>query len=865
MLSILYVDDESALLDVGKLFLERGGQCSVDTITSASDALILLTTKIYDAIISDYQMPAMDGITFLKKIRNSGNTIPFIIFTGRGREEIAIQAINEGADFYVQKGGSPIAQFTDLEHKIRQAVQQRQAEVCIRDHERREADIINFLPDATFAIDINGLVIAWNRAMENITGVKAAEILGKGNFEYAISGYNERRPVLIDLVLSEDPDLLGKYPLLKRDGKTLIAETTTPFLYDGRGATISVTAAPLFNNRGEIVGAIESIRDVTDSKLAELSLQERNSQINALIDTLPFDIWAMDCSGQCVLQNKVSVRHWGSSIGKNSEQIPISPDLLEHWQENNRKAFSGNLVKGELSVQSDDGVRTYEEIISPVRFGDEIKGIIGVNIDITDRKRAEKALQESEEKFRLLVENTHDIIYMLTADGVFTFISPAWTILLGHPVNQVIGKSFKQFVHPEDIADCMKFLQSVIITGQRQEGIEYRVKHIDGTWHWHTSSAVPIKDEQSSIAGFYGNAHDITERKKTEEALRESEEKYRELVENANSIILKWDKKGNVTFYNEFAQRFFGYSNDEIIGKSVMGTIVPATESGSDRDLSLMIEDIIRHPENHIFSENENVARDGRRVWIRWQNKPLYDENGQFSGLFSIGTDITGRKLAEEALNQVNKKLKLLSGITRHDIGNQITVLRGYLSILEMNQADPSQKKYFQEVDAAASQISDMIQFTKEYESIGVRAPIWQDCRGLVEIAARQISLGRIIIKNDIQIGTQIFADPLIIKVFYNLIDNAVMHGKKITNIRFFVEERDCAYLVVCEDDGIGVLADEKEQIFDQGFGKNTGLGLFLAREILDITGITIQETGDPGKRARFEMTVPKNRYRIHA
>ena len=125
-------------------------------------------------------MPVMDGIEFLKRVRASGNTMPFIIFTGRGREEIVIQAFNEGADFYLQKGGEPLSQFAELGHKVQKAILQRRAEASIRDHERREADIINFLPDATFAIDTRGVVIAWNRAMERMTGVPAEQILGKG-------------------------------------------------------------------------------------------------------------------------------------------------------------------------------------------------------------------------------------------------------------------------------------------------------------------------------------------------------------------------------------------------------------------------------------------------------------------------------------------------------------------------------------------------------------------------------------------------------------------------------------------------------------------------------------------------------------
>jgi len=149
-------------------------------------------------------------------------------------------------------------------------------------------------------------------------------------------------------------------------------------------------------------------------------------------------------------------------------------------------------------------------------------GAITVRIafsDITDIWQIE-ALRESEEKYRLMIENSHDIIYTLTADGVFIFVSPAWTTLLGHPVTQVTGHPFQKFVHPDDIPGCMVFLQSVIGTGQRQEGVEYRVQHTDGTWRWHTSSAVPFNDKAGTIVGFYGIARDITVRKKAEETIQ---------------------------------------------------------------------------------------------------------------------------------------------------------------------------------------------------------------------------------------------------------------------------------------------------------------------------------------------------------
>ena len=151
---VLYVDDDPHLLEIGKLYLEKGGQFTVDTLLSAIGALEKLTTEQYDAIISDYQMPDMDGIVFLKQIKASGNITPFIIFTGRGREEVIIEALNEGADFYLQKGGDLKSQFADLSNKIRYAVKQRQTESALRESEEKFREIFDTINDGVHIQEI---------------------------------------------------------------------------------------------------------------------------------------------------------------------------------------------------------------------------------------------------------------------------------------------------------------------------------------------------------------------------------------------------------------------------------------------------------------------------------------------------------------------------------------------------------------------------------------------------------------------------------------------------------------------------------------------------------------------------------------
>jgi signal transduction histidine kinase len=251
------------------------------------------------------------------------------------------------------------------------------------------------------------------------------------------------------------------------------------------------------------------------------------------------------------------------------------------------------------------------------------------------------------------------------------------------------------------------------------------------------------------------------------------------------------------------------------------------------------------------------ISAKGRKISVESIGK-IVSYEGKPADLISL-RDVTERKRAEEALRLVNRKLNLLSGITRHDITNQLTVLKGHLAFLEKRQPDSTYSTSFGKINDAANRILSMIRFTKEYEAIGVHAPAWQNCRRLADTAVKQTAPGRIHVKNDLPETLEIFADPLIATVFYNLVENAVRYGGKVTTIRFFSEGPEDHLVIVCEDDGDGIPAAEKEKIFERGFGKNTGLGLFLAREILSITGITIRETGVPGTGARYEIIEPSD------
>jgi len=1572
---VLYVDDEPDLLELSRMFLERSGDFSVATIDSGPAALELLGREQFDAIISDYHMPGMDGIQFLIEVRKRFGQVPFILFTGRGREEIVIKAINSGADLYLQKGGETGAQFAELAQKTRIVVERHATIAALKESEEKNRRIVETSHEGIWAMDKDFVTTYVNERMATMLGCTVDEMLGK--------------PVLSFIPEEALADQQGKF-MQRFEGKPGSYERQFK-VKDGRTRTFNVSATPLIGDDSSVQGSFAMLTDITDRKDAELALQKahdnlevqvqertadlysanmklqkeiaysnliaeslkeyakmtstlneviitankaetlpdlfRDSLDRALelldfeaggiylvnpeeriaevhysknlpdnfiektrtisIDAPPYD--TLFAKGQPVvtehfeefspeLAEKTQIRSLASiplvsknrvigainlantkretlsvdeiqvltAIGRElgttiarmiAEEelktvsvnlqtlfssinemvfvldmegriISVNDSVIKHLQYTNEELTGMNVlllhvperrdealrnVQGMIAgtiescpvpLLSKDGTRTEAETkvtrgwwngqevligvtrditerkrmeealkeseiqyrtmfdnsgdailihdmngrildVNPVlcdrlgysreemlqmtpmdfdspeyaalvperihqvmmkehhifetcnvrkdgaRIPTEInvqlidyhgqQVIMSIGRDITERKQAAEALRKSEEKYRQLIENSHDIIYTLTAGGVFIFVSPAWTTLLGHTVTQVTGQSFQKFVHPDDIPGCMVWLQKVIGTGQRQEDIEYRVQHTNGTWYWHTSSAVPFKNEAEKIVGFYGIARDITERKRVEDSLHQLSDRLL-LATRAGGVgtwdydvvhnVLAWDDQmfalygitmaqfggaydawqarlhpedrkrgdaeirmalsGDREFDTEFrvlwpdgstrtiralalVQRDAEGTPLRMIGTNWDITSQKDTEAEIERQASLITSLLDSIPDIIFFKDLEGVylgcnppfARfvgksrkeiigrtdydlfdkeiadyfvehdrrmlelgeprqneewitypDGRKILIDTLKTPYRGPDGTLIGVLGISRDITGRNVAEEKLRHlsdrlslatqaggvgtwdydvvnniltwddqmfalygitrdqfsgahsawqagihpedrhrqdsevrmalsgekefdtefrvlwpdgstrtiralalvqrdakgiplrvigtnwditaeknaeevlrendekirlllnsaaegiygldmdgnctfcnnsclrllgyqdadellgrnmhwqihakypdgthfpveecrifkafnngegahvddevlwrndgtsfpaeywsypqrhdgevvgavvtflditdrkerekemtyheqelmrfssslaaVNKKLALLSHITRHDINNQLEVLLGYLSLLKYRKLDPTLDEYFQKITTAAERIAVMIRFTREYGSIGVNAPAWQDCASLVDTAVKQAPLGQVLVSNEIPGSVEVFADPLIVKVFYNLMDNAFRYGGKITTIRFSVQESDDGTgIIVCEDDGIGVPAEEKDKIFLREFGQNTGLGLSLSREILDITGITIRETGEPGQGARFEMTVPEGMWRF--
>lgn len=339
--------------------------------------------------------------------------------------------------------------------------------------------------------------------------------------------------------------------------------------------------------------------------------------------------------------------------------------------------------------------------------------------------------------------------------------------------------------------------------------------------------------------------------------LQQSEERYRLLAESAQDFIYIIDKGDRISYINRFAAGSVGRAPEDLIGKP-RSELFPPYES--DRQASNIRTVFTTGRPLKIES---NLPLPSGEKWIDTLLVPIRDRNDTITGVMGITRDITQRRKTEEALFRTNKKLNLLSSITRHDILNQLTALRTYMELSLDYTDDPALTDIINKEQAIAAVIDQQITFTRDYQQMGVTAPVWQDVSSVIRWTIQPLSTEGITVSITCP-GLEVFADPMFEKVFYNLVENAIRYGGgKISTVSISSEETPDGLILIVEDNGEGIAPENKELIFERGFGKNTGFGLFLSREILGITGITITENGTPGAGARFIIRVPRGGYRF--
>ncbi len=926
----MVVDDEPDLCMVTKEFLEMGGDMAADIATSVDEARRALSQNRYDVVISDYQMPQEDGLSFLKSLRSAGNSVPFILFTGKGREEVVIRALNLGADSYLQKGGDAGSQYAELKHLIRTVVSrhravERQMEMSERmrlkldsvlspDYDIEESELANII-DAqeiqSFMDDfarLNGIVFA-------LVDMKGRLLVAAGWQDICVN-FHRKNPMTNTECVKSDLSLVGELrpgEIRAYKCKNGLWDIVTP-LYIGPKHWGNIYSGQFFYedeevdvewfreravengfNIEEYLAALEKVprlsRERVDHLMALFSkfatmvsrlswsnlklakaLADYEGARNGLIksdglcreylDSSPLLFFVFDRSGKCLDVNRRSVDVMGYAREK-LIGLDLSPflslegnapltSLHQRMPGDDHLMLEGKLFKRDGSVIP---------VLLNVSTRPEGKAVIFA-IDISDLKAAEERLRRSEGRLRTLVRTIPDLVWLKDTEGYYLGCNPSFERFFGAKEKDIIGRTDHDFV-PKDLADFFRERDRLAMEkGGPTVNEEWITFKDDGHRALLETIKTPMFDDHGKLIGILGIGRDITELKAAQEALSINEKRLRLITDNMEEYVWLMDMEMRPTWMSPSVQKASGITPDllpnvrleeamppesyALITRSMAELLTPENLADPGKDLSLSLE--------LEFYNNE-----GRTQWNDTVHIVLRDHEGKPMGILAVGRDVTERRRTERALQEALRKLNLLSSITRHDIGNQLTVLDGNLGLAEMRLSGSPSDVHIRKAREAAERIAAMIQFTKVYEDIGVKAPAWQNIRKMVDQVAKEATTDGVRIVNEVPADLEMFADPLMTKVLYNLIDNAVRHGERISAIRFHIDSKDGRTSLVCEDDGVGISDDMKGRLFTRGFGKIHGLGLFLSKEILAITDIAIEENGVPGKGARFALTPPPN------
>ncbi|WP_251328010.1 PAS domain-containing protein [Haloplanus pelagicus] len=801
---VLHVDDDRDFADMTATFLEREDErLRVEPATDAGSGLERLASDEFDCVVSDYEMPGRTGVEFLDVVRETHPELPFILFTGRGSEAVASEAISAGVTDYLQKD-TGTEQYQLLAKRIVDAVEHRYAETNYR-------EIFEKIPDGVVIQDpADGSFIDMNAQYARMFGYDREELLDAGfgaihagDPPYTLENARQR----IRRVIDQGPRTF-EWPGITKDGEQFWAE-------------VHLTPTRLHGNER----ILAAVRDVSERR-------ERKRRFEAILDNTYTFMGLLDPNGTVLEANATALNFGGldrSAIaGKplwETAWIGSNADARATVRNGVECARNGDLFRDEITIQGSDREAVIDFSIRPVTdVSGEVTLLVPEGRDITDRKAHQRRRNR-------IIDRVTDAIVEVDADWNVTLVNEQATALYGMDERSLLGRGFWDVFSGALGTRFEAEYRRVMEAREPRSFVEY----YGGLGGWFDVQVYPNDDGGLS---FY--FRDVTDRREQSRELAVAEARYRTLAENVpNGAVFYFDDDLRYRIVSGNGFDPIETSSDDILDNT------PAEVDPFSEDVAQFLRAAMEATLDGTEVTTE-LAYEGRRYELR--SASVRDDDGDVAAGLFVTHDVTERRRRKRTLERKNERLEEFTSVVSHDLRTPLDAARGHLELAREGN-DASLDRVADALDRSRRLIDDLLTLAREGERVGEREPV--DLASVVETCWETIEDADATLSVDTE--RTILADRGgLRRLLENLLENATEHGGE----RISVGDLDEGFYV--GDDGTGLPEGDCERIFDPGYStaeSGTGFGLRVVERVIDGHGWSIRATHGPEGGARFEIT----------